>query len=138
MPTPTTRSPTLTRVTADPTSMTTPDASWPRIEGGGQGRPPWRMATSVWQTPLPATCTTTSVGPGAIGVTSSTVIGASTPTYTAARTRTLLDRDRDATVGARPDGHDALGLGGEGVAGEPRVPLFQCHPRLEAGQVGEI
>ena len=44
-------SPTFTRVTAAPTSSTTPAPSWPRTTGIGVGNVPSRMSRSVWQMP---------------------------------------------------------------------------------------
>jgi hypothetical protein len=53
-------SPTLTRVTAAPTSSTTPAPSWPRTTGIGVGKLPSRMSRSVWQIPEATIRTRTS------------------------------------------------------------------------------
>lgn len=65
-------SPTLTRVTSDPTHSMTPVPSWPRMHGGGIAMVPFAAERSEWHTPLAPIRTTTSLGPGSTGVTSST------------------------------------------------------------------
>src|SRR2546429_8033053 len=78
------RPPPFPAVTAAPTASTVPAPSWPRMAGGGKGRVPSTSDTSEWQTPEAPMRRTTSRGPGGSGSASSTEMGASTPTNTAA------------------------------------------------------
>src|SRR5258705_6333928 len=79
-----TRSPTFTEVTSGPTASTVPAPSWPRMAGTGHGNVPSTMDRSEWHTPEAPMRRTTSRGPGGTGVTSSTEMGALTPTKRAA------------------------------------------------------
>ncbi len=82
----TTWSPTATRVTAGPTSTTTPEPSWPSTVGNMKGMVPFWTERSEWHTPLAAIRTRTSRGPTGSSVISSTSKGAPTSRSTAART----------------------------------------------------
>ncbi len=58
-----TRSPTPNPLTASPTSVTVPTASWPRMRPSvTAATSPWRMCRSVPQIVVVSTLTTTSVG----------------------------------------------------------------------------
>jgi hypothetical protein len=84
---PMTRSPTFTRVTSPPTSVTVPEASCPGMIGNGRGIPPVATVRSVWHTPLASMRTRTSLGPTGAGSTSSITRGFPNSTRSAAFTR---------------------------------------------------
>ena len=93
----TTWSPTATPVTASPTSVTTPAASWPSTCGYDGDSVPLTIDRSEWQTPTPATRTRTSAGVSGRSSTSITC-RVSVPVATSARVIVLL---RSTAVSAR-------------------------------------
>src|SRR5262245_59447964 len=95
-------SPFLSVVTPGPTSTTTPAPSWPKITGNSpSGSPPERVNSSVWQTPVALSSTSTSP---ALGPASSTVVTSrGWPAFqaTAARVFILVAPSRGAANGSR-------------------------------------
>src|SRR5579862_2337447 len=85
----TTRSPFFTRDTSAPASTTRPAPSCPSTIPGGTGAYPRMIDKSEWHTPLAPISTTTSRGPGGLGVSCSMDNLLESPTYTAAFMDTL-------------------------------------------------
>ena len=103
-----TRCPARTRLTSLPVHTTSPQPSWPRIIGLPPGMR-WITARSEWHTPLACTFTTTSRGPGSMGVTSSNDRSAFFSTNRAARM-------------------PGSSLGRSGPHGNPKYPAWPTMP----------